>query len=283
MTNNEKKLLLATNGADECIPALNYGIWLATLINVPVKILGIIEKPEHRSAVEKSLDQAQRKLAAARIPFKSQLQSGNSRRVIREQAVFGKNLTVIGPLGRLSLKRWHRGRSYRRILAESSTPLLYIKSEHASLKNILVCMGGLGYARSAEQWAIFFARRTGASLTIMHVVEPITYRYPIAREIQTHWSDITETNTPQGHNLRSAMDESKAAGIPTTFKVRKGGIVQEILAEVGEHTFDLVVVGSPYSSRSLRHLFLPNITAEVAEVVSCPVLSARYGQDLIFL
>ncbi|MEW6566753.1 MAG: hypothetical protein AB1449_01015, partial [Chloroflexota bacterium] len=42
--------------------------------------------------------------------------------------------------------------------------------------------------------------------------------------------------------------------------------------------YDLVGLGSPYSSHTLRHLFMPNVTAEVAEAAHCPVLSARYTE-----
>ena len=282
MIATENSLLMATNGADTSIPALNYGIGLAGLINSPVTLLGIVEKPGQRSAVEYCIGAAEEKMTAAQIPFRVHLHTGNSRRVVCEQAVSGKHLTVIGPLGRPLLRRWIRGRSYRRILAEINTPLLYVKNEQASLQNILVCMGGLGYARSAEQWAIYLAGQAGASLTILHVVEPVTYHYPIAQEIQNHWEDILETDTPLGRNLNDALKAAQAAGIPATFHVRKGSILHEIAVELNREAYDLVVMGSPHSVQSLRHLFMPNVTAEVAESVPCPVLCVKFGQDLIF-
>jgi hypothetical protein len=35
-------------------------------------------------------------------------------------------------------------------------------------------------------------------------------------------------------------------------------------------------MGSLYSAHGLRQLYAPNVTAEVAEVIGCPVLSVRY-------
>jgi hypothetical protein len=39
-------------------------------------------------------------------------------------------------------------------------------------------------------------------------------------------------------------------------------------------------MGSAYSAHSLRHLYMPNVTAEVSEVVAIPLLSVRLGYEL---
>ena len=41
-------------------------------------------------------------------------------------------------------------------------------------------------------------------------------------------------------------------------------------------------MGSPYRSKDRRHLFMPNVTAEIAEAVDCPILVASFGQGWIF-
>ncbi|MGD8751488.1 MAG: hypothetical protein PVG14_08710 [Anaerolineales bacterium] len=46
--------------------------------------------------------------------------------------------------------------------------------------------------------------------------------------------------------------------------------------------FILVVLGSPSSSTSLRHLFMPKVTTEIAETVDCPVLATKFGREWIF-
>jgi nucleotide-binding universal stress UspA family protein len=141
---------------------------------------------------------------------------------------------------------------------------------------------GVGHALSAERWPLFLAERVDASVTLLHVVEPISYDYPVAREIQDHWQDILETDTPQGQNLRTALRMAQEMGITADFKVRHGDIVHEILAEASARDYDMIVMGSPYSSNTLRHLFMPNVTAEIAEAVDCPILAASFGQEWIF-
>ena len=71
-------------------------------------------------------------------------------------------------------------------------------------------------------------------------------------------------------------------GITVDFKVRHGDIVHEILAEASAQAYDMIVMGSPYSSNTLRHLFMPNVTAEIAEALDHPILTASFGQEWIF-
>ncbi|HEX2979610.1 MAG TPA: universal stress protein [Anaerolineaceae bacterium] len=59
--------------------------------------------------------------------------------------------------------------------------------------------------------------------------------------------------------------------------VRRGNVVSEILHEAHSGKYDLIGMGSPYSTHSLRHLYLPNVTAEVAESVEIPVMTVRAG------
>jgi nucleotide-binding universal stress UspA family protein len=283
MNIDEKSLLLAFNGTDTSLPAVEYGIWLAGQIKVPVILLGIVEKPAWRKRVEGVLENSAARLEAAGIPYHTEFVSGKGRTVICEQAISGIHLAVFGPFDRPVIRRWLRGRSFRRIFEEIKTPVLYVKQAHVQLHKILVCMGGLGYAVTAERWALNLAQHLDASVTLFHVVEPISYDYPIAHEIQDHWDDILETDTPQGQNLRDALKNAQDMGVPATLRVRQGNIVHEIITEVHAQNYDLVVMGSPYSTSNLRHLFMPNTTAEIAESILCPVLVAAFGQEWIFV
>jgi hypothetical protein len=44
----------------------------------------------------------------------------------------------------------------------------------------------------------------------------------------------------------------------------------------GEGLQHLVCMGSPHSAHGLRQMYAPNVTAEVAETIGCPVLTVRY-------
>jgi len=81
-----------------------------------------------------------------------------------------------------------------------------------------------------------------------------------------------------GRSLRKALDIAKESGLNAKAITREGNVVEQILAEIRDHDHDMVCMGSSYSAHSLRQMYAPNVTAEVAEVARCPVLTARFKQ-----
>jgi len=279
MSTKTMPLLLCTNGAVTTRPALAYGEWLAGVLKAKVVVLGIVEAPEHEQIVESLLDETARRLEAAAIAYQCRLLVGHAVEVICQQAQEAEYLTIVGPLGRPLWRRLAQGSSFRQLLASLATPLLYVPAARIPLKHLLICTGGLQYTSSLEHLGIYLAQATGARITLLHVVEPVTLDYPLAREIHAHWQTLLETDTPQARNLRQAFKKAQEAGLSVTVKMRHGNTVHEIQEEVRTGDYDLVGMGSPYSAHSLRRLFLPNVTAEVAEAVNCPVLAVRYDMD----
>jgi nucleotide-binding universal stress UspA family protein len=274
MNNRAKNILLVTNGAEEGYPALEYGAWLAKKLEVSVKLLGIAEQEQGSKTLLTAIKKAEASLVKLEVAHETITRQGEVRDIVCKLPDLEQYLIVIGPLGNPRWLRWLRGRNYRHLLEKISTPLIYVPQAQNDMRHILVCMGGLGYALGVEEWAIFLAQKTNANLTILHILEKVFYDYPTASEIQSHGEEILESDTPHAHNLRLALENAKEAGIQTSLKVRHGDVIHEILAEIGSGNYDLVAMGTHSSAQSMRRLFMPNVTAEVAESIAIPVLTA---------
>lgn len=274
-------LLLCTNGNPASRPALEYGVWLASTLKAPVFLLGVIESGSQADPVDRLMRETIEQLKEAGVPHQADLDRGRASIVISRWAATGRFLTVVGRLGRPAWRVVVQGRSFRRLLEKIESPILYVPQARLPLRRILICMGGLNYASGMEHLILYLAQAVQAQVTLLHVVEPINLDYPVARRTQLHWKEILETDTPQGNNLRQALIEARQAGVETTFKVRQGSAVHEILDEVHTGDYDLVGMGSPYSAHSLRRLYMPNVTAEVAESLELPVLAVRKGHALV--
>lgn len=276
MSEPQLPMLLCTNGNAVTRPALEYGIWLATTMKSHVVVLGIVESSDCRDRVEDLVKETAQRLQEAGISHEIRLDYGRrGTLVIAKHTRDQQYLTVLGPLGRPAWRRAVQGRSFRRLLDKINTPILYVPKLRLPLKSILLCSGGLEYSFGVKQFSIVLGKLVNARITLLHVVEPVTLEYPVAKEAQFHWQKILETDTPQARTLTEYLDDIRSSGLEVEFKVRHGNIVHEILDEVRHGEYDLVAMGSPYSARSLRHLYLPNVTAEVAEVLDRPVLSVR--------
>jgi nucleotide-binding universal stress UspA family protein len=256
------------------------GLQLAQFLQSEITLLGILERESGSKGLENSLDEFTGRFQEVGVQYQVWREKGEAADAISQSAQRGRFLTIVGPMGRSAVHRAIHGRSFRRMLALVETPILYAPVLRWPVQRMLVCLGGLGYAVGIEHLCLSLAQVLKAQVTVMHVVEPVTLDYPTSRQVHDHWQDILRTDTPQGKNLRLAMQELQAAGIETQFRVRRGSIIHEVLDEIKDQSYQMVGMGSQYSTHSLRHLYLPNVTAEVAESASCPILTARQGSDL---
>ena len=116
-------------------------------------------------------------------------------------------------------------------------------------------------------------------MTLFHVVPPIDLDYPVANELQDQWQDLLESDTLPGRNMRTALEMVKESDLPVEVKVQHGNVVPEILDEIRDGDYDMICMGSPHSAHGLRQLYVPNVTAEVAEAIQFPLLTARLSLE----
>ncbi|RME36040.1 MAG: universal stress protein [Thermoflexia bacterium] len=265
------ELFLCTNGHPSTQPALEYGTWLAPRLGLPATVLGIVEKPAHRPAVQALVEKYGVRLQGCGCFHRGLVEAGKLRPLLLRQAG-SEDLVLLGPMAPSFL--W--GGALARLLAQAEFPVLHTTVYRERLENFLLCTGGLHYVEALVNWLGWLARRVEGNVTLLHVVEPISLTYPLAEEVRAHWQELPQTDTPLGRHLQEAQRALEALGIPVRVRIRHGPVVQEILEEIADGDYDLVGVGSPYAARSLRRLYRPNVALEVAEAAHCPVLIVRY-------
>jgi nucleotide-binding universal stress UspA family protein len=275
------ELLIGTNGHKDTWPAIEYGAWFAELLQAKITLLGVSEKPGFATnkdprPLEKILARAEELFKEKGVEYSLEAHKGNAERVISEKANEGDFLVVVGPLGHSRLRRWLTGRSFRVLMEQIKGPILYVPVVRLPLKRLLISSGGLGYEVAAEHLALQIATASRADVTILHVIPPTDLDYPTTRDVREHVKDLQNTDTMLGRSLRQGLDIAQAAGLSANLITRQGYIVEEILAEIKHGNYDMVCMGSRYSAHALRQLYTPNVTAEVAESLNCPVLTVRH-------
>jgi nucleotide-binding universal stress UspA family protein len=265
-------LLIATNGFAGTWPSIEYGTWLAATLEKNISLLGVTENLnpaaiDDHHPLEDVFARAVELFQKNGVAYSLEVQNGNAEDVIPRKARQGDYIIVLGPLGRPQFRRMLTGRSIRHLMEEIEQPILYVPESKLPLKKILICIGGLGYEVTAEHIAMH------------HIVPPMDLNYPTAKTVSSHWQNLTETDTPVGRSLRQTLEVVKNDGLTANVKARQGNVVEEILAEVKDGNYDLLCMGSMYSTNALRQLYAPNVTAEVADGTACPVLSARYKRE----
>ena len=274
-------ILIVTNGTKESVPAIEQGAWLAGILDSPITLLGINERPDpaaidSSNPLEAVFEKAVSLFQAQGARYRLEVRNGSAEKIVPVEARKENSIVVLGRLGRPQIQRFMTGRSIRTFIEELEQPLLYVPETCLPVKKILISVGGLGYDVNAEHIAMQVAKGCGAEVALLHIIPPIEFDYPTAKEMNEHWQNLTETDTPVGRSLRASLENAKSAGLVASVKVRRGNVIEEILAEISEGNYDLLCMGSSYSVHSLRQMYSANVTAEIMEHAHRPVMTARF-------
>lgn len=276
----KETLLVLVNGYEKNWAAIEYAAWLAKHANADLQLAGVVETDGKKADVDDMLARAKEHLEKFQVPYSCEVHQGALEETARQLEARQDNcIFVAGNMGRSPWQKLISGSSFRNLMEVIRQPILFVPQAKTPIRKVLICMGGLKYALTAEHLGLQLARETGGQVTLLTVVPPIDLDYPEARIIREQWQTLAETDTLPGRNLRNALATASGLGVQARVSTRNGNIVEEILEEINTGQYDLACMGSPYSAHGLRHMVTANVTAEIAESRRCPVLSARYEES----
>jgi len=277
-------LNLFTNGHPGTWSSVEFSAYLAKRLNAHIRLIGVIEPDDLNHPVESMFSQAINIFQENNIDFDLELENGYVEKVVKTRKELlstnpvdddKQNIVVIGPFGRSPLKKLLVGKSFRNLMSMISKPIFYVQENRIPVTKILVCVGGLGISVISEDIVLTMSQPGETEVTLLTVVPPVDFDYPEARVIRENWERLPETDTIVGRTLKHGLEAAEKAGITAHCKVRHGNIMEEIKAEIAGGGYDLVVMGSTYSSTSLRQMYSPNFTADIAESFNVPILTIR--------
>jgi nucleotide-binding universal stress UspA family protein len=220
------------------------------------KLAGL--EPETRALIHRSPSEAMHELAEEREP--AAIVVGSSHR---------------GPVGRVLL-----GTSGASLLAGAPCPVAvaprdYARREDAGLRRLGVAIDGSEQSWPALRGAAAIAKRTGAALTILGVVEPATYGYGEAFELLS----AGEYESARHRQMEEAVERAASMvppGIAAEQRIMTGS-PSHLLAEAAED-FDLLVVGSR-GYGPVRRVLLGSVSTALVRTAPCPVLVVPEGAE----
>ena len=130
----------------------------------------------------------------------------------------------------------------------------------------------------ALRYAFMVAQRYGATLSLVHVIEPLSpvpglaLDTKIALEERPNLLDRVQTL------LEESVPEDMEGKIEIKTVVRRGASFFEIIQAAREEETDLIVIATE-GHTGLSHLLLGSTTERVVRKAPCPVLSFRQPED----
>lgn len=145
------------------------------------------------------------------------------------------------------------------------------------LKEILVPIDFSEPSRKALDYAIPFAEKFGARITLVHVVEPRIY--PEAAVVP---SEMEESNIAMMKDARKQLETMRKARIPRSIAsqvhVHLGTPHAQIVATALASEADLIIIATRGLS-GLKHFLLGSTAERVVRHAPCPVLTVRQKEN----
>jgi len=270
-----KKILLVTNGCEESWATIQHAAEMSALMGVPLTLLGVVEKADDEHPVEEIFGRAVSLFQEKNLVYDLQLVNGKTEDILSKITPDKDTYLFVGVLGRSQLRHWLVGRSFRQILENVEVPIFYARKAPKQIEKILICFGGLDYTKRAEEIGIEIGKMADAKLSLLHIIPPVEAEQLPKKALPENEKDLQATDAQAAQVLQEAQQHAQAAGVDSQIIIRNGNIVTQILAELERGKYDLVCLGSPFSDKGWRHLYLPNIAAEIAESSDAPLMIAR--------
>lgn len=130
------------------------------------------------------------------------------------------------------------------VLRRAATPLYFIQGEPQPIRRILVVLRGYASDERALDWLAPFAGRQQATVTLM----------PLANGAVLDLGQYHRPNAPAGQHLARCLQRLQAADIQVTLKFRHGRAVQQVVAEVSDAAYDLLVLAAEAEGDFVRQV-----------------------------
>jgi sulfate transport system ATP-binding protein len=216
--------------------AVEFGLALASAVDGPVTLLGVVDDPGEERAVRGALDTVSARERDRKSSPTVVVRRGDAvEEVVSEIAERPYEICVLGASGGAGAARLAA-----RIVGEQRIPAVIVPAGRPSLRRILICTSVGEPGKSDIELGGRIARRAGAMVTILHV-----------RPGERREADLVGDSPALRGEVRPAaatLERGPATlGGPTLsgeLKIRYGSVVEEVLEEARSGDHDLIVIGA---------------------------------------
>jgi len=141
------------------------------------------------------------------------------------------------------------------------------------LKKILVPVDFTETSDIAMLEAISLANRLNAQVFLIHVLEYNSYRYSVARELETQVPSLEELEAAVREKMNKIVVANKSeSGMIPGINVVSGEVPSEIIRFAGEKKIDLIVMGT-HGASGYKEMFIGSNAQRVVTLSEIPVLT----------
>lgn len=201
--------------------------------------------------------------------------------ILSEARRFRASVIVLGWRGQGAVRRFLMGTVSRGVARSATCPVLIVRHQPQEVRSFLVALDGSANALRAVVFAGRFDASRGASMTLVHVLEPTPLpagamlpagiRATLRREVAAR---NAEQEARARRNIDAIAATLRKRGWNVRTLVRVGSPLQELLAAVSSTKADILIVGAR-GVGGLRRLLIGSVAEGALNHSPVPVLIVR--------
>jgi nucleotide-binding universal stress UspA family protein len=268
--------LITTDGTARSQQAAEFAATLLHPEEDEIVLLGIINRTS-KAVLESALDALEKILGG--LPPRRIIQEGSVVRVIEAVACQEQyDVVVYASRGRRGLSRLLLGSVAEQLVNDVPCSVLIVRKPPEPLKKMLISTTLSEGHDAPIELGKKIAKRTGAPVHVLHVMSQITLGDEnFAEQLQLTAEQAIQRGTREGLGFERILQKMTEDGLSSTPLIRYGLVEDEIVREVAEGEYDLVVLGahSDKPGNRWQNFLIENVTSNVLFDTRCPVLVVR--------
>jgi nucleotide-binding universal stress UspA family protein len=276
------KILIVVDQLPKCDKVVNFGELIASHTKSNITLLHVAEKIEHQGIGEALLEQASQ--LVTKVPVEMSLCFGKIvTKVLYEARQGDFDLVILGAqLGdKLSRPQQSLSPASWSIISRTRVSVLVVQQNQPKFSHILICTGGQAISEPAIEAGAQLAKVLNADVSLLHVAGAIPSMYTGLDEIEETLPELLSSGTPLAQHLRRSAAILDKYVVPSQLKLRHGVVNDEILRELSLGDYDLIITGSPESSRGLKRLLMGDVVETIIENSALPVLIIKKPLNIL--
>jgi len=269
-------ILICSDGTPASDNAVRLGSGVARAIKSAVTLLGIAENPGEEQPLRQALDRETDMLQSMGVERQTVIQTGEPiSQILDETSVKKYDFIVIGSRRTEASGHFWRSRRTYEIIKAVEPPVLVAIGACERISRILLCSGGKHFIDPAVRLTGTLAAALHAEVTLFNVMAEPPAIYAHLIELEEDVDALLRSGSELGRNLLAEKKALEKLGVAVQVRIRHGFIVDQLLKEMREGNYDLIVSGSSRARGPLRHYIMGDVTEAILENAESSVLVAR--------
>jgi len=290
-----KRILFATDFSACAERAMGYAVSLAASWKAELCVITVLElypgmDPDYavnkmyldhvRGEATRQLENIQTRLKWQGQEVMTRIEIGIPSQAVQTVAqTMAADLLVVGTHGRTGLDHILLGSTAERVVRMAPCPVFAVKAdkgaahvrEIGAIKRIVVPIDLSSCSLDALEYAAQFVKQIGASITMLHVMEPVAYGLDFSLSHANEWKRQRKYLEERLTVLSACLT---SFGVKTDHVLMPGLPADSITSYVTAHECDLMVMGT-HGRRGISRILLGSIADAMLRHAPCPVLTVR--------